>query len=170
MKKEKKKKIIEELKEDFGRYDSFYLVDFMKMPVSQMVELRNQFRENSFSFRVVKNRLAIRALKEDLPEELKNSFEGPTAISFASENPLGLARMIKDFSDKHKVLSVKGGIIEGQFFPGERFSQIASLNSREELLGKLGYLMAYPLLKLVRTWQAPLSSLGRLLSQLKSKK
>lgn len=170
MNREKKEEIVQELKEAFDKYDSFYLVDFIHMPVSQFVNLRKQFRENSYSFKVVKNRLALRALKDSFPEELKDCFQGPTAISFAEENPIGLARMIKDFSTKHKVLAVKGGMLEGQLFSGDRFGEIASLSSREELLAKIGYLMACPLVKLKRTWQAPLDSIGRLLSHLKTKK
>jgi len=170
VKREKKEKIVQELKENFRNYHTFYLVDFINMPVSQFMELRKYFRENSCSIRVVKNRLALRALKEDFPEELKDFFQGPTAIGFAEENPIGLARMIKDFSTKHKVLTVKGGMLEGQIFTGEQFVEIASINSREELLARIGYMMAFPLVKLARTWQAPLDSLGRLLSHLKTNK
>jgi large subunit ribosomal protein L10 len=170
VKREKKEKIVQELKESFHNHDSFYLVDFINMPVSQFVELRKKIRENSYSFLVVKNRLALRALKDDYPDDLKVFFQGPTAIGFTQENPIGLAHLIKNFSTKHKVLTVKGGMLEGQFFPGERFDEIASLNTREELLAKIGYLMACPLVKLARTWQAPLDSLGRLLSHLKTKK
>lgn len=170
MKKDKKINLVEELKESFDKNDSFYLVDFMKMPVAQSVELRKRFREQSYSFRVIKNRLALRALKKDFSGDLKNYFQGPTAIAYASQNPIGLARMIKEFSTQYKVLTVKGGMLEGQFFTGEKFSEIASLTSREDLLAKIGYLMSFPLAKLLRTWQAPLNSLGRLLSQLKTKK
>ncbi len=170
MKKAQKEKIVNELKQAFDKYNSFYMVDFVKMPVSQFVELRKKFREHSYYFKVVKNRLGLRALKDDFPEELKNYFQGPTAIAFASEEPIGLAQMIKDFSQQHKVLNVKGGMLEGQFFKGERFREIASFTSRQDLLAKLGYLMAFPLIKLARTWQAPLTSLGWLLSQLKTKK
>jgi len=170
VRKAQKEKIVNELKEAFNNYNSFYLVDFIKMPVSQFVELRKQFRQHSYSLKVVKNRLGLRALKDDIPEELKNYFQGPTAIAFASEEPIGLARMIKDFSQKNNVLKVKAGMLEGQFFEGDRFGEIANFISREDLLAKLGFFMAFPLIKLARTWQAPLSSLGRLLSQLKTKK
>lgn len=169
MKKAQKEKIVNELKQAFDKYDSFYMVNFVKMPVSQFVELRKQFRQHSYSLKVVKNRLGLRALKENFPKELRNYFQGPTAIAFAAEEPIGLARMIKDFSQRYKVLAVKGGMLEGQFFEGERFGEIASFTSRQELLAKLGYLMAFPLIKLARTWQAPLTSLGWLLSQLKTK-
>ncbi len=168
--REKKEQQVEELRKSFVSHDSFYLIDFMKMSVNLAVEFRNQMRDNSYSFLVVKNRLALRALKEDFPEDLKTQFRGPTAIAFAQENPLGLARLIKDFSVQHKVLSVRCGIVEGQFLEGERFVDIAKLTSKDDLLAKLGYLMAYPLMTFLRTWQAPLNSVGSMLDQLKSKK
>jgi len=168
--REDKEKQVKELSDSFEKYDSFYLVDFIKMSVAQAVELRRIFRDNSYSIRVVKNRLALRALKEDFPEDLKTCFQGPTAIAFASQNPVGLARLIKDFSDRNKVLSVKAGMLEGQFISSERFTEVAALSSREDLIAKVGNLMALPLKKLLWTWQTPLYSLGRLLSQLKTKK
>lgn len=170
MKKGSKEKLVKELGDNFMSCNSFYLIDFRKMVVSQAVELRNLFRENSYSFRVVKNRLALRALREDFPEDLKKYFQGPTAIAFAPQNPVGLARLIKDFSVRNKVLTVKAGLLDGQFLSGERFDEVAVLRSREELVAKIGYLMAFPLIKLHRTWQAPINSLGRLLSQIKTKK
>jgi len=170
MNREQKEARVQELKEDFEKYDSFYLVDFVNMSVSQSTELRRRFRQNSYQLRVIKNRLALRALKEEFPDELRNYFQGPTAISFAPQDPIGLARMIKEFSTQHKVLAVKGGMLEGQLFTGDRFEEIASLNSRDDLLAKIGYLMALPLIQLSAAWQAPLNSLGRLLTQLKTKK
>ena len=170
MNREDKEKQVKELSDSFEKYDSFYLVDFIKMSVAQAVELRRIFRDNSYSIRVVKNRLALRALKEDFPEDLKTCFQGPTAIAFASQNPVGLARLIKNFSDRNKVLSVKAGMLEGQFISSERFTEVAALSSREDLIAKVGNLMALPLKKLLWTWQTPLNSLGRLLSQLKTKK
>jgi len=166
----KKEQQVNEINESFSNFDSFYLLDFMKLPVSLAVEFRKQMRENSYSFMVIKNRLALRALKEDFPEELKAQFRGPTGIAFAQENPIGLARLIKDFSLQHKVLSVKCGIIEGQFLEEKRFAEVAKLTSKDDLLAKLGYLMAYPLTTFLKTWQAPLNSVGSMLDQLKSKK
>ena len=170
MKRENKEKLVKELSDAFDKYDTFYLVDFIKMSVAQAVELRKLFRENSYSFRVVKNRLALRALRKDFPEDLKKCFQGSTAIAFASQNPVGLARLLKDYSDRNKVLTVKAGMVEGQFLSPERFTEVATLASREDLIAKFGYLMVFPLIKLLKTWQAPLNNLGRLLSQLKTKK
>ncbi len=168
--RQKKEDLVKELSDDFNSYESFYLLDFVNMSVSKSIELRRELRKNSYVFKVVKNRLALRALKEDFPEELKDQFTGPTALAFAPQDPVGLARLIKDFSNKHKLLQVKAGFVEGKYLPGEDFFIVADLSSREDLLAKLGFLMAYPLTQLLKTWQAPFSSLGSMLSQLKSKK
>lgn len=168
--RQKKEDLIKNLSDDFNSYESFYLVDFVNMPVAKAIELRREIRKNSYVFKVVKNRLALRAIKEDFPEELKDQFTGPTALAFAPQDPVGLARLINDFSVKHKLLRVKAGIVEGKYLPGEDFITVANLSSREDLLAKFGFLMAYPLMQLLKTCQAPLSSFGSLLSQLKSKK
>jgi large subunit ribosomal protein L10 len=168
--RDKKEKLAKELAEAFENSNSFYLLDFIKMPVSRFVELRKLFREHSYYFKVVKNRLALRALREDVPEDLRKYFQGPTAIAFSSEDPIGLARIIKEYSDKNKILRVKAGILQGQFLPPERFSEVAVLHSRQELVARFGSLMAWPLMRFMRTWQAPIINIGRLLSQLKTKK
>ncbi len=168
--KEKKESLVKEINTNFAKYDSFFLFDFINMPVAKTMQLRRQLHENSFLMKVVKNRLALRALTEELPEGLKGHFRGPTAIAFASENPLQLAGILKDFSKQHRVLKFKAGLLEGQFLQEDQFEDIANLTSREDLIAKIGFLMANPLMNLLRTWQTPMESLGRLLSQLKSKK
>ena len=168
--KQKKEELVKGINETLRSHDTWYLFDFMNMRVSQSVELRRKLREQSFLFKIVKNRLALKALEEDMPEDLRTHFQGPTAIAFASENPLQLARLIRSFSEQHKVLKFKAGLLEGHFLPEDRFAEVAGLTSRDDLVAKVGFLMAYPLIKFLRTWQAPTESIGRLLSQLKSKK
>lgn len=167
--RQKKHQQVKKIQEDFDRFESFYLLNFVNMPVSKAVTLRKQMRDHSHNLRVIKNRLALRALKDNFPEEVKDYFRGPTAIA-STADPIGLARLIREFTAQHKVLEVKAGYIEGQFIPRERFEEIATLSSKTDLIARLGFLMSYPLTQLLRTWQAPLRSLGNMLSQLKSKK
>ncbi len=170
MKRDAKIQAIKSWEEDFNRYKNIFLLDYTGMNVSQAVTLRKLLKKNSYQFKVLKNRLALRALREEFPQEFRSFFLKPTAAAMAAENPVKLAQLLKDFSVQNKVMSFKGGMIEGQLLPPERFDEICKLGSREGLLKKFGYLMAFPLGQLLRTWQAPLSQMGRLLSQLKEKK
>ncbi|MFW6159898.1 MAG: 50S ribosomal protein L10, partial [Acidobacteriota bacterium] len=158
------------LREVFSEIDSFYLLSFSRLSVAQAAEFRRRLKEKNYSIRVIKNRLALRAIQDEHLKKLKEYFRGPTAVAFAPEDPVGLAKIIKEFSSQAKVLEVKAGILEGKFLAPEKFQHIANLGPRDELLAQFGYLMAFPMIKFYQTWQAPLQSLGRLLSQLKFKK
>jgi len=170
VKRDAKAHSIKNMEESFGRQKTIYLMDYTGMKVSQAVALRKLLKKSSYDFKVIKNRLALRALKEDFPAELRSYFQKPTAVALAASEPVKLARMLKDFSVRNKVMAFKGGLFEGQLLPPERFDEVCRLASREELLGKIGYLMASPLVRMLRTWQAPLTQMGRLLSQFKEKK
>ena len=170
MKKEAKGQVVKNLEGVVDANSTYYLVDFKRMKVSQTVELRKLLRKNAYSYKVVKNRLALRALSRRAPAELKPFFEKPTAIAFAAKDPIGLAKILKDFSAQGKVLAVKAGVVEGQYLAPARFDEITRLSSRDDLVAKFAQLMAAPLVRLMRTLQAPLGNMGSLLSQLKTKK
>ncbi len=168
--RENKVKQVLELAKVFEQNRTLYLIDYKKISVPKSMELRSQLRENDCSLKVIKNRLALRALKDELPLELKQYFQGPTAIAFTDKNPIVLARLLKDFIVQNKILKVKAGLVEGEFLSEGQFPEIANLTSRDDLLAKLGYMIVYPLTQLLKTWQAPFHSFGSMLSQLKSKK
>lgn len=170
MKKEAKGQVVKNLEGVVDANSTYYLVDFKRMKVSQTVELRKLLRKNAYSYKVVKNRLALRALSRRAPAELKPFFEKPTAIAFAAKDPIGLAKILKDFSAQGKILAVKAGVVEGQYLAPARFDEITRLSSRDDLVAKFAQLMAAPLVRLMRTLQAPLGNMGNLLSQLKTKK
>jgi large subunit ribosomal protein L10 len=170
VKKEVKQPIIQDLVRLFDTNSTYYLVDFKKMKVSQSVELRKILRKNAFTYKVIKNRLALRALGDKCPEPLRPFFQKPTAVAFAGKNPIQLAKLLKDFSNQGKVLAVKGGQVEGRYLAPGRFDEICKITSREDLVGKIAFMMANPLHRLMRTLQAPLGNVGILLGELKRTK
>jgi len=170
VKRETKLKTAERLADQFKAHDSFFLLEFNKMPVAQAGELRKLLRKNAYAFKVVKNRLALRALPATIPADVKPFFVRPSAIAFADHNPIELARILREFAAQAKTLTVKAGVVEGVFLPADRFADLSKLGSRRDLLSRFGFLLAYPLRKFQTTWQAPLSGFGRLLSQLKNQK
>jgi large subunit ribosomal protein L10 len=170
MKREKKDERIQELIEIFKKQNTFFLLDFKKMTVAQSIQLRKTLRKDSHALKVVKNRLALKALQPTAPQEFRSMFEQPTALAYTSHNPIGLAKALKDFAAQNKVLAVKGGMLEGHLFASEKFEDITKLTSRQALLGKFAYLLSYPLNRFVQTLQAPLAGMGRLWRQYQNKK
>lgn len=165
-----KEKLVKEMEEAFERNATFYLLDYVKIPVSKASELRRQLRENECSLRVVKNRLALRALPKEVPDEIQPIFSGPTAVAWTEKNPIVLARLLREFISQNRILKVKGAVVEGRYLAEERFAEIASLTSKDDLMAKMAFLLAYPLTQFLRTMRAPLSSVGSMMNQLKDKK
>jgi len=168
--RDNKSKLVEDMAEAFEKNSTFYLIDFVRIPMGKSAELRRSLRENDCSLRVVKNRLALRALGEGVPEEIQQGFQGPTAVAWTENNPIGLARLLREFISQNRILKVKAGVVEGRYLSQERFAEIAALTSRDDLMAKMAFLMAYPLTQFLRTMRAPLTSTGSMMQQLKDKK
>lgn len=127
-----------------------FVVGFDGISVAQVDDLRRRIRENGGHYRVVKNRVALRVLDGTGLEELKEHFEGMTAVAYHSEDAVGLAKALNDFAKEHPVLTFKAGLVNGQTVSGDDVKKIAGLPSREELVAKLLFLLQSPLSRLVR--------------------
>jgi len=168
--RDNKQKTVDEMAESFEKNSTFYLLDYVKIPVSKAGELRTRLREKDCTLRVVKNRLALRALPEDLPEDIQSDFQGPTAVAWTEDQPIVLARLLREFIAQNRILKVKGGVVEGRYLTQEQFAQLAVLSSKDDLMSKLAYMLAYPLNQFLKTMRAPYTSVGSMMNQHKDKK
>ncbi|MCX6164193.1 MAG: 50S ribosomal protein L10, partial [Ignavibacteriae bacterium] len=96
MDKAKKQEIIDEIKELMDSSSALYLTDFTGMTVEEVDGLRTEFFKSKIKYKVVKNTLALRALKDSVRfsqfvEEFKDILVGPTGIVFAVEDPVAPA-------------------------------------------------------------------------------
>ncbi len=138
---EQKQVVIDEIKEKFANAKSIVLFDPRGLKVSEVTELRRSLRESESDYKVYKNTLAKRAIA-DSGLELDNYLEGPTAISFSSDE-LAPVKIISEFAKKHEALELKAGVVEGKVANKEELNSYAAIPSREGLLTMLaGGLMA----------------------------
>lgn len=170
MKRSDKSEVVKELEKVFRDSGSVILIDFKNVNVPDITELRHKVRESNSEYRVVKNTLALRAAEGTSVEEIKQHFEGPTAIAFTEDNVVGLAKVLRDFIRQHSGMGFKVGVLEGQVVSDEQVSSLADMPSREELLSKLLFLMNAPLTQLAQALKSPLQKLAYLLKQLEEKK
>ncbi len=106
------------------------------MKVSQATALRKSLRTQGASLKVVKNRLALRALAESVPAELRPAFRKPTAVAYTSADPIALAKTVKEFAASTKAIALKGGLVEGIYFAPERFDEIVKLAAAARAAGQ----------------------------------
>ena len=139
--REQKAQEVSELNEQIGKASNAFLIDFKGITVPQVTELRKQVRQANSGYVVVKNTLALIALKDSPIINMKEQFTGPTAIAFNATDAVVLAKALTKFAKDVPAVSFKGALLNGQVVPASEIQNIANLPSREELVAKLLYLL-----------------------------
>jgi len=137
MTQEKKADVVQELTSRIEKSPNVYLTDFTGIKVKPMTDLRRQLRKAGIEYVVVKNTLALRALKEASVSGLDELIKGPTGFVLAGDEPLAAAKILAAFQQEHELLTVRAGLIEGRAVSPDEVKRLATLPSREELLGQL---------------------------------
>lgn len=133
------------------------------LTVAQMARLRRELREVAGEYKVVKNTLGRRALAGTTYSPLESLLEGPTGWVFSYEDPVSLSKVLVKFLDEHEKLTIKGGLLEGEFLDLARIKELAKMPSRPEILAQLLSLLQAPPTQIVRLIQEPGAKLVRIL-------
>ncbi|MCB0722930.1 MAG: 50S ribosomal protein L10 [Ignavibacteriae bacterium] len=154
MDKQQKADLTNELKDMFDNAGALYMTDFTGMTVADVEQLRDEFYKANVKYRVVKNTLALRALKEsDKYSEFSDKFaeflKGPTSIAFSDDDPIAPAKILKKFFDDKERPVFKMAMVENEFYGSDKLKQLASLQSKEELIGGIIYCINYPITGIV---------------------
>ncbi|KOX13057.1 MULTISPECIES: 50S ribosomal protein L10 [unclassified Nocardiopsis] len=128
---------VAELTDEFRESNGAVLTEYRGLSVAQLTELRRSLGQNA-RFRIVKNTLTkIAANQAGLEEQVKDLFEGPSAIAFVHGDVVEAAKGLRDFSKANSPLVIKGGVIDGKSMSAEDITKLADLESREVLLSKM---------------------------------
>ena len=168
--REQKATEVSELSEQIGKASNAFLIDFKGITVPQVTELRKQVRQANSSYVVVKNTLALIALKDSPIINMKEQFNGPTAIAFNATDAVVLAKALTKFAKDVPAVTFKGALLNGQVVAASEIQNIAILPSREELVAKLLYLMQAPIRGLVTVLQANIRNLAVVIDQIAKQK
>lgn len=155
---DRKKAIVEEIKEKFEKSQSAVVVDYRGLTVEEVTELRNKFREANVEYKVYKNNLVKIAIKDTDFEGLSADLTGPNAIAFGIEDAVAPAKIIKEFAKTHEKLELKSGVVEKVYYDNAKIMEIANLPSKEELIGRF-----------MGSIKAPVSNFAYFLSNLMEK-
>ena len=169
-KRSEKEAVIAELAEKLNRAQALVLADYRGLNVAQMTQLRNEAREAEVELRVIKNTLAARAAAEAGMEGLATHLTGPTAVAFGYDEPTAPAKLLAEFSGEARQLRLKGGFSGGRVLSAGDVRELATLPSREVLLGRVLGGISAPLSNLASVLAAPLRELATLTDALHKKR
>ena len=170
MNRNDKEQFIASMTEGIGQATNAFILSFKGITVPQVTDLRQQVRDTDSTYLVVKNTLALIAIKDSPLVELRDQFKGETAVVYNSGDPVALAKALTKFAKDVPAVQFKGVMLDGRIVPASQIDAIASLPSREELISKLLYLMQHPIRGLATVLQGNIRNLAVLIDQIAKKR
>ncbi|NLB28048.1 MAG: 50S ribosomal protein L10 [Clostridiaceae bacterium] len=142
---ELKKKRVDALVKELENAESIVFSDYKGLTVEQDTQMRAEFRDKNLNYKVVKNSISSRAFEKLGIKGLEETLTGPTAIAYSNEDIVLAPRLIREYTEKFRKMSIKGGIVGKEVHPLDYIMALSRVESRENLYGKLLFMMLYPL-------------------------
>ena len=98
---------------------------------------------------MLKNTMIELAAKELNIEGLEEHLKGPTAVAFGYDDPVAPAKILTEFAQKNKKISIKCGMIEKRVVDVKSVSALAELPPKEVLIAKMMGSMNAPITNFV---------------------
>ena len=132
---EQKQLVIDEIKSKIENSNGVVLFDYRGLTDNEAKELRRSLRESGSDYKVYKNTLMSRALR-DLNIDIDESLFGPSALAY-SEDQVAPIKVLANFMKKHKAVTLKVGLVDKEITTSDKLEQLATIPSREGLLTML---------------------------------
>lgn len=154
---EAKKAVAEEIIEKIKNSKSVVFVDYNKLTVAEVSEIRKKCKQSGCEYKVYKNTLLRKAFNELGFTQFDEDLNGPTAVAFAADETAAAKVMLaasKDYADK---IVLKSAFVDNAYVDKEGIKALASMPSKEELIAKM-----------LGSMQAPVANFAGVLNNLLS--
>ena len=154
---EAKKAVVEEIVSKIKAAKSVVFVDYNKLTVAEVSELRNKCREAGCEYKVYKNTLVRKAFNDLGFNQFDEALNGPTAVAFSADEITAAKLMTKAAKDYDGKIVLKCAFSDNAYVDKKGVEALATMPSKEELIAKM-----------LGSMQAPLSNFAGVLGNLVS--
>ena len=155
--------IISEIKSRIDKTPYVLIADYTGMQVPEFNELRNRLSGAKAEFRVVKNTLLRRALKDSNLPDLESYLHGQSAVVLGNADVSAAAKVLKAFTKEFQKPVLKIGILDRAVVNVDQIMALAELPSKDVLQAKLLGLLLAPASTLVRLINTPASQVAQVI-------
>jgi large subunit ribosomal protein L10 len=141
---------------------------YRELTAQEMYALQLEARKAGVAIKVIRNRLAYRALEGTAFACLQPALKGPVLLAFSMHEPRAVARLLRDFSKTNNRLVVKHLAFEGELLPATYLDSMADLPSKEEAIVHLLSILQLPLQQMLFILAEPTKKFLRTLAAIKN--
>lgn len=124
-------------KELFDGVEAVVIADTTGVSVNTINEIRSKFRAQGVTFRVLKNTLAINALKGTDLEPVCVKFIGPVAVALKKGDPVTPAKIATEFAKANPKFNITGGYVSGSVLDAAGVLELSKMKGKDELRAEL---------------------------------
>ncbi len=143
--KDKKIQQAKEINEKILKSQSVVVATYQGLTVKEIQALRKEAKSKNVEIKVYKNRLVKKAIEKTDLESLSSTLVGPNLFAFSYDDYISAAKVLHEFSKKHKQVELVSGIIEQKVSTKQEVMEIATLPSFEEALTMLATSLQAPI-------------------------
>ncbi|MDO1558773.1 50S ribosomal protein L10 [Brevundimonas sp. 2R-24] len=160
MDRAQKAESIETLKGVFADAGAVVVTHYSGLTVAEMEDLRGRLRQQGGAFKVVKNRLALKALEAADGSPYHDLFKGPVGIAYAPD-AVSAAKVTAEYAKGNDKFVVQGGFMGEKVLDAKSVEALSKLPSLDQIRAQLIGLLNAPATKVAGVLQAPAGQLAR---------
>ena len=143
--------------------------NFQGLKVTDFEALRKLAREEKVKVQVAKKTLVKRVF-DDLGVTVDPTAFAGGVVTLTGEDEISAAKIVGNFAKDHEMVTIFGGILEGNFIDSASVKNLANLPSRHQLLGQLVGTLNAPVSGFVNVLAGNLRNLVNVLNNIKEAK
>ncbi len=171
MTRDEKNQLIDNLAQQLSESKHFYLANIADLDAEQSSRLRRKCFEKDIKLVVVKNTLLKKALEkiEGEYDDFYPILKENTSVMFSEAGNVP-AKLMKEFRKEWEKPILKGAFVEESIYIGdEQLDTLASIKSKEELIGDVVALLQSPAKNVVSALQSGGQTLAGIIKTLQEK-
>lgn len=157
MEKPTKEQHISFVKDLFANAESLVLTNIEGLNAGQVSSLRRGLHDANIGFKVVKNKLARKAIADSSAKVLFDDFVGSTAVAWSNDDAVAPAKILVKFEKEFEKLQLKAGFNSDKRLDVEAVKALSKLPNLSELRAQLLGLFNAPAARLLAQINAPAS-------------
>jgi len=143
--------------------------NFQGLKVTDFEALRKQARAEQVQVQVAKKTLVKRVFEDLGVTADPKTFDGGV-VALSGPDEIAAAKIVSNFAKTHDMVTIYGGVLEGKFIDASGVKSLASLPSKQQLLGQLVGTLNAPVSGFVNVLAGNLRNLVNVLNNIKEAK